>query len=112
MAAPKQIIGLFAFTVLIAACAYEQRNGGLFEPSMAMARERIERARQSGDAMRKADVQINLDLDLCEQVMHTWLMVLANEGPGDFGDSPKSDRKRENATKRASAMRSTDYERI
>jgi hypothetical protein len=93
MAAYKLVAGVSALLVLLAACAapateakktaaeaalksiddaYQERNGALFNSRMATARQTIERARQSGDPKRQADVQINLELDSCEQEMLTW----------------------------------------
>ena len=60
--------------------AYEKRNGGLFEPAMTTALETIDRAKQSGDATRKSEIQINLDLDGCAEVMRVWRLLLADQG--------------------------------
>jgi hypothetical protein len=47
---------------------------------MTTALETIDRAKQSGDATRKSEIQINLDLDACAEVMRVWRLFLADQG--------------------------------
>jgi hypothetical protein len=117
VAASKQIVGLIAFAVLIVSCgnstptpakrlaaeaaaksiqdAFDQRNGSLFESDMTTARDRIEKARESGDPKRKADGQIDSDLDSCEQAMQAWLMLVVNLGFYDLYNKPLSTEQKE-----------------